>query len=272
MGRRSLIAGVIVAVLVAGAWIAMRMANRRFEERLAVLRQENERLRAQAAPGRPEVVAPHETQPARTTPAPTAAPHLPAASAPDEQALARLRTSLDDANADVRRLELRVQELQEQVERLAADNNRLAASQADLNESLSSANRAIETERKELNAKAERLAQVEASTQALRQQAASAAQKSSQISQLSADVQALERRRENFVSSILRRYREITEQYRTFAGAEDRRTPDAPHTGGPDLGRLQNAVSQAEDDLRQLNTLSAQIQALQTKIKRLLES
>ena len=273
MRKRSLIAVVIVAILAGGVWIASRVATRHFDERLAGLRQENERLRGQlAAAIRPEPAPPRETEPARAAPAPAVEPHVPAPDA-HQQALANLRASLADANAAVGRLEFRVQELEDQVQKLAVDNKRLAASETDLNDNLSSANRAIEAQRKELNTKAERLAQLEASTQTLRQQAAGATQKSAQITRLSADLQALDRRRENYLSSILRRYKDITEQYRTFAAAfDDRRTPDAPHTGGPDMGRLQNAITQAEDDLRQLGTLSAQIQALQTKIRRILES
>jgi hypothetical protein len=64
----------------------------------------------------------------------------------------------------------------------------------------------------------------------------------------------------------LRRYRQITEQYRSMAGMMQTQRTDAPAAGSADLARIQDSIAMAEEDLRQLNNLNAQALLIQKKM------
>ena len=82
-------------------------------------------------------------------------------------------------------------------------------------------------------------------------------------------MQELQRRRESHLNSILRRYRDVTDQYRALTGVlEDRRQLDAPATAGLDLARVQNSISMVEEDMRLINRLTAQEARLQRQLTR----
>jgi chromosome segregation ATPase len=79
------------------------------------------------------------------------------------------------------------------------------------------------------------------------------------------ELEEINRRRETYFTSILRRYKEVTEQYRALATRlESARDNVAPP--GPELSRIQAAVASAEEDLRQLATLNAQAARIQQKL------
>ena len=262
---------ILLAAAVAAIIVAVALTRRAVLSNAAAqedrLRAELRGLQAQlASKAETPKAAPAEPAP-REPHAHAAPPQAPAESAAEAEAVARLRASLADANSAVARLDLRVQELETEVAKLRVDNQRLTASEADLNENLSSANRAIEAQRRELNAKSDRLAQLEAATQRLRDEATARNRRASEFGQLSAQLQEINRRRENFLSSIVRRYKEVNEQYRSMTAVLDsRRQVDASPEPIADVGRIQNAISQAEDDLRQLNSLTAQAVVLEKKL------
>ncbi|MGB7762002.1 MAG: hypothetical protein WBL61_19380, partial [Bryobacteraceae bacterium] len=184
----------------------------------------------------------------------------------DAIAIGRLKLSLADANASVARLESRADEAEAQVQELTADNKRLAASEADLKESLTAANQAVDALEKELKRTRDRVAQVEVAYQKLRDQSGIDARKLSEIQQLAADLQDIHKRREVYLNEILRRYRQITEQYRSVAGVLQAQRTDAPAAGSADLARIQDSIAMAEEDLRQLNNLNAQALLIQKKM------
>jgi hypothetical protein len=74
------------------------------------------------------------------------------------------------------------------------------------------------------------------------------------------------------LNSLLSRYKEVTEQYRAFASIlENRRGPEGTpganiSIAGPELSRIQNTLTLAEEDLRQLNALNAQALRIQKKL------
>jgi hypothetical protein len=72
------------------------------------------------------------------------------------------------------------------------------------------------------------------------------------------ELEELNRRREAHVSNILRRYRDIADQYRAVpSGAEQ----------SAELARVSNAIQMAEEDVRQLGALNAQAARIQQRLK-----
>ena len=70
-----------------------------------------------------------------------------------------------------------------------------------------------------------------------------------------------------YLNNILRRYREITEQYHAMAGVLDsRRDREAAPVNNTEISRIQNAISLADEDLKQINALNAQASRLEKKL------
>ena len=65
---------------------------------------------------------------------------------------------------------------------------------------------------------------------------------------------------------MLSRYRDLNDQFRSVSGMLDTRSRGEGAAGMPDLGRLQNAISLAEEDMRQLGNLNAQALQLQRRM------
>jgi hypothetical protein len=175
----------------------------------------------------------------------------------DLETIRQLREKLAAAVADIGRLDSRVLESQAQLGREMSENKRLAASEADLQESLSSANRVIEAVQKELKSKTDRLIQMDIDNTRLREQNRSETQKAAQLTQLSIELQDVHRRRETLLASILRRYKDAMEQFRSASAAQQ---------NSAEFSRIQNTISMVEDDLRQLNSLTSQAQLIQKRI------
>jgi chromosome segregation ATPase len=117
-----------------------------------------------------------------------------------------------------------------------------------------------------LKSNRDRVTQVEIAYQKLRDASGGAAQKIAQLQQLATELQDIHQRREVYLNSILRRYKQITEQYRSMTGVLQGQRTDAPAVGGTDLARIQDSIAMAEEDLRQLNNLNAQALLIQKKM------
>lgn len=106
---------------------------------------------------------------------------------------------------------------------------------------------------------------VELANQQLRQKEDESRQRISKLLKLAEEADDLYRRREMYLSNILRRYREVTDLYRMlnqqFANPRDGAAP-----ANNDLSRVQNAIYQAEDDMRQLQGLNSQAARLQKEM------
>ncbi len=257
---------VLVVAAVVVAW--QTHANRPQAMRLAQVSAETERLRRRVAElsrggsapaGAPAPAPVVETQNGPRTPNPAINPE-------DAIAMQRLKLSLADANASIARLESRADEAEAQIRNLRLDNKRLSGSEADLQENLAAANQAVDTLQKELKSSRDRATQVEIAYQKLRDQSGGDAQKIAQLQQLATELQGIHQRREVYLNSILRRYKQITEQYRSMSGVLQAQRTDAPAAGSADLARIQDSIAMAEEDLRQLNNLNAQALLIQRKM------
>jgi len=267
--RRSVLLAASLAVCLAAAlagvaWLLARSARQ--AAAIERLERENRQLAARVT-GVPGAPAPRPAPEAAPSAPPMHHPPVPAIDLGQAAQVERLKASLAEANSGLAQLEARIQDFQVQVQKLTVDNQRLAASEADLNDNLSSANRLIDAQQRELKSKGDRVIQLEVANQKLRDDGAAASARLAQLAQISTELQELHRRRDNLLNGVLRRYREITDQYRAMAGSLDSRAHgEAPAVAATDVARIQNSLSLAEDDLRQLNNLSAQALRLQKKM------
>jgi chromosome segregation ATPase len=188
------------------------------------------------------------------------------ASSTGEEETQRLRESLTQSTAETARLEARIAELRSQIETITAENRAVSAAGEELKRNLAEANQTIDQIRAELKTDVERITQLENSAAKANQEAAAGKQSATQVKQTVSDLEGIFRRREMYLNNILRRYKEVTEQYRALSGVLDsRRDRDAAPVNGTEISRIQNTIAQAEEDLKQINALNVQASRLEKK-------
>jgi DNA repair exonuclease SbcCD ATPase subunit len=217
------------------------------------------RAQVRNPPALPEPSAPRLAHP---DPGTAAAAALTAS----EQRAEHLRESLAQTTAEMDRLRSRVSDLQGQVESAAADNRRLSAAAEESKKGLAEADQAIETLRAELKANNARAVQLDSLNSKMKEEAAAGKQSSSQIQQIVSDLDGIFRRREMYLNNMLRRYREITEQYRAMSGVIGSRDRETAAVGSAEISRIQNSIALAEEDLKQVSALNAQASRLEKKL------
>jgi len=231
--------------------------NRELRARSDELAREIESLRAQ--------LSGLEAAPVETAPAARRA-DLPPSALEAVRSLSQLRDKFAAATREIEQLRGETSELQEMLARLKEENERLTARENELSENLAGANRLAEALQAEVKSKSDRLAPLELTNQTLRKENQQAAERLSRTAKLTAELEEVNRRREAYLTSILRRYREVTDQYRAMTSRLET-AGEASVPGATDLARIQNAISLTEDELRQLQGLNAQAQSLQKKIR-----
>lgn len=257
--------------LAAGAWLLRTRMQVR-----AQLQQEIDRARAESAKEREradalllENDALRKQLAERGIPAPP--PVASSRTADDARRLAAIRelasaqTRLTESQSALAEARNRIAELEASLERVTAENKRLAAAESALNEDLDHQRRIVQAMETEIKTKNDRLAQLEASLRKSREELQALSHKSGAFAPVVADLIELNRRRENTVTSLQRRYRDITDQLRALSVRLDTQR-DNPAAAIGDLSRIQTAVLAAEEDLRQLNTLNSQSQQLMQKL------
>jgi chromosome segregation ATPase len=184
-----------------------------------------------------------------------------------EQRAERLRESLAQATAEVEHLQAGVSDLHGQLETAAVDNRRLSAAAEESKKRLADAEQTIEMLRAELKANNARAAQLDSVNARLKEEASAKQQLSSQMQQNVSDLEGLFRRREMYLNNILRRYRDITEQYRALSGVNGSRDRGTAPVSSAEISRIQNSIALAEEDLKQISALSAQVSRLEKKLQ-----
>jgi DNA repair exonuclease SbcCD ATPase subunit len=256
----------LAAALSVILWLAR--SGRQQAGRLEELAAENRRLAARAAEAvRPvEAGAPAEApsvpEPARVPPSRPAAAAGPYT---ENQVIVSLRESLARAQATLGELQSRIERLQSEMEQGAQERQRLAASEAELRERLEATSRILEAVQTEMKAKTGRMTQAEAVSERLHRENRALAERLDRISPLIRELEEVNRRRESCASNLLRRYRDLTDQYRALAGRlESPRESGIPSQA--ELSRIHNAVAGAEEELGQLTALNAEAARLRQKI------
>lgn len=141
----------------------------------------------------------------------------------------------------------------------SAEEKKLRAQLDELRDDLQSARRVADAVQAELRVKADRLVKAEASEKLMEERTARAEAAAAKVALSTKEFDDLNRRREAFLTTLLRRFREVNDLYRNF-------TLNAQTGGGTgaglqagDLSRIQSAIQQAEEDLRQLQMLNARM-------------
>jgi len=149
------------------------------------------------------------------------------------------------------------------------ESERLAALNRENEAHVASAKLELANRDNELTRKAELISQMEAANRSTLEESGVRAQRATRQAELLKQLQELHRRRESYLNTMVSRYRDITDRYRAYASVlENRRGPEGtPGAGisiaGPELGQIQTTITLAEEDLRQLTSLSAQVAKLQ---------
>ncbi|MBS1874656.1 MAG: hypothetical protein JSU00_15680 [Acidobacteria bacterium] len=253
----------VIAVLLVLSWAYVGWLHSRGlaqQARIAALEGELRDARVKIAAA---VSAPPPPSAAVEAPKPAAPAHAehPAVveRAPDPE-LETLRAKLQDAAAGMAKLQARVTDLETQTLNLTADRARFSAAE---NEARTKANEnahTIEVMNTDRAAADRRMRELEAEVSRLRQQSAAADQRSSQYSQVTTELRDITRRQQTYVTNILRRYREVTDIFRSLPDMVDQKG------NGPAVARIQTAISMADEDVRQLNDLSARLGRVEKRL------
>lgn len=181
--------------------------------------------------------------------------------------LSQVKDQLAAAKTSIAELQSRVQELEATADKAADENKRRAATEAELKESLAGANRIVEAMQTELKGKTERLVALETASRRTSDDMKSANDKIAKVTGWARDLEDLNRRREVYLNSLMRRYRDLTDQVRAMTIRLDNPQETARPSQSVDLPRLQNIVALAEEDLRQLASLNSQAARLSQKMR-----
>ncbi len=185
----------------------------------------------------------------------------------DVRLLADSQRQLEQARLTIAELQGKVEDLQEAVGRLENRNRTLAEAEANLREQLERSSRVIAAMRAELKSNQERLVKLEARNRTLREENQKLSRQIERTRKLLANLEQVQRRRENILANIARRYREVSDEYRALALRLD--TADQREVEpSVDLGRIENALSLADEDFRALETLQARASRILDEIGR----
>ena len=183
-----------------------------------------------------------------------------------ESRLAEARRDLNASHQEIAQKDVRAQSE-------AGNAQKLNSEVASLRDEVEAAKRNSASLEMELRSRTDALTKAEAAYKAandrLAKVAADAAAATRQTTTASREIDDLSRRRENYMTSLQRRFREVTDLYRGFALDQQNRgagvvgnASNPPMMQAGDLSRIQNAIAQAEDDLRQVQSLNARIATL----------
>ena len=263
------IPALVIAVVVGGSglvWEARTIT--RLQGQIASLAQENGRLLRRIDDlSHPQPAAAPE---ARSTPVvrPEPVPDEATAEALSaaRQQVERLHDSLAQSSAEITRLHAKAADLESRLASAADDNRRLNSAVDDSRKRLEEQDQATQAMQATLKDNAARLADLESLNVRLKQESSAATTTSAQTRQTVSDLLGIFRRRQMYLNNILRRYREITEQYRAMAGIREGREPQPKPADATELSRIQNSIALAEEDLKQISALSIQAERLQKKL------
>ena len=197
---------------------------------------------------------------APATPAPALAKTAPA-TLPTEyiRIIAETQAALETARKDLSAARNEIAALQARAAQEQEQRDRLTAELADRTEAVAAARRVVAATETELKARNERLLRLETSEKLVREAAGKAELEAAKSLRAAVALEDLNRRREVLLNNMVRRYREVTDQYRTLSlRVQSRADQLGLDPGAGELSRIQTSVQQAEEEFRQLNSLSAQ--------------
>jgi len=191
-----------------------------------------------------------------------------AAVASRDATLKGLNVELNDARARADQLQAQLADSSgQQAKALANETQRYEKAQADWENRLATVQQQLEAAQSDAEAARLRVSALEADNTRLRNSSSAVSTQTQEMGRVLASEQDLVRRRNAYLTSILRRYRDLTGEFRAMSGMLDSsRDANSNALSSQALTRLQNTISQTEDDMRQLNDLDDQIRQLEAKL------
>ncbi len=173
-----------------------------------------------------------------------------------------LRNRVHELEKDLQAARQAEEQTQERISLQTDEARKLQEQIASVKEDALRQQRVSEALETELKFKAQRLVQVETSEKLLQDKLSKTELAAKRVVVVSKDVEDLNRRREATLLTLERRYREVTDLYRSFSlNMQTRENPGQGLQAG-DLSRIQTALQQAEEELRQLRSLNARVSEL----------
>jgi DNA repair exonuclease SbcCD ATPase subunit len=187
-----------------------------------------------------------------------------------EAAIERLDRELAEAYATIADLQSRLSDASDQNSKaLAGAEERLQKQQADSQAQIQDLQKKLDDALADFQIARQRVAAVEADNAKLHAEVATDTGHATEFSRTVASLEDLNRRREVYLTSIQRRYRDITGEFRAMSSMLDTsHDPNSNVCSGAVLSRIQNAVTSADDDLRQLNELDARALKLEKQLQK----
>lgn len=252
--------GVIPAIVAGGLWWSAESARRAAADRVVALENElRQRTASSSAPA--SVETPHETEPSDANPRVV---RIPTGADPTQylKTIDDLREQMQEQARELSASKDAAARAAAAAETETAERKKLAAQIEDLREDIQAARRLTDAVQAELKVKSDRLIKAETAERLLQDRATKAEAAANRVAGASREMEDLNRRREAYLTTLLRRYREVGDLYRNFTlNAQTAEAPGNALQAG-DLSRIQNAIQQAEDDLRQLQALNARMAQL----------
>jgi len=190
-------------------------------------------------------------------------------------ALARRGATIEQLNRELREAQASITQLQEQLSASRDEHEKALASASESRRKdqeswqgqIDALKQQLDSAEAESQASRQRITALEAENAKLKSATGEGSARAAEVARTITDLQDLGRRRDLSLTSLMRRYRDITSQFRAMSGMLDSsRDPNSSSFSGAALLRIQNEISLADDDLRQLNDLNAQARQLEKKL------
>jgi chromosome segregation ATPase len=180
----------------------------------------------------------------------------------------QLNRELLDAQASIAQLQAQLSSSRDEREKaFASASESHRKDQESWQSQLDALKQQLDSAEGESQASRQRITALEAENDKLKSATGEGSARAAEVGRVITDLQDLDRHRDLYLTSIMRRYRDITSQFRAMSGMLDSsRDPNSSIFSGAALLRIQNETSLAEDDLRQLNDLNAQARQLEKKL------
>jgi chromosome segregation ATPase len=180
----------------------------------------------------------------------------------------QLNRELSEAHTSAAQLQAQLADSRDEQDKAAASaEERYRKQQVDFESQLTALDQKLDLAEAELQAARQRASALEADNTKLRNGPSGGSARDAEIERVAASLQDLDQRRDTYLMSISRRYRDVISQFRAMGGMLDSSRESSPSACSSEaMGRIQTTVSQADDDLRQLNELDAQARQLEKKL------
>jgi chromosome segregation ATPase len=191
-----------------------------------------------------------------------------AALARHEATIARLDRELAEAKDTITQLQAQLVDAGNEREKdLANAQERFQKQEGAWQVRLDALQQQLDSAQAESQAARQRLAGLEATNARLKSDNSLSVARAAEVARTVEALRDLNHRRDVYLTSILRRYRDITGQFRAMGGMLDSsRDQNSSAFSDAALTRIQNAISLTEDDISQLNELNAQAHKLEKRL------